>query len=96
MREIRQLQTSLDRRAPAGQYQYVDMVFELADTDTPIPHQLRASPYADIMYEVVKASAACVVYEDMSPTRQDWNESFIYLRCDTAGTTVRLLLTTRG
>jgi hypothetical protein len=74
--------------------QYVDVVFDLADTETPVKHGMKTSDSDNIRYEIVRKDCACDVYEDFSPNRRAWKPNVIYLKCNTAGARVRLKLFT--
>lgn len=65
--------------------QTVDVTFTAANTEQAISHNLR-SLVSD--YIVCKKSVACDVYDGASAS----TTSIVYLKCNTAGATVRIIL----
>lgn len=89
-----QLGGRVAKSVPFSQYQYVDVVFTTADSDTFIEHQLKTDDPEAIRYEVVSRDRAGDVYHDYSAARRAWKPGYLLLRCATAGARVRLRLFT--
>lgn len=84
------------RGMPFGQYEYVEVVFELANADKIIPHTLTPNTPKEIDYVVMGKSTACDVYHDVGLDARPWGRGYVVLRCTQAGAAVTLLLTTRS
>ncbi len=83
---------SLWRSSPIASWQYVDVTFTGAGTDTDIAHTL--DPKAEIenvRWEVVAIDADTTIYRDPAPTRRPWQATHIWLRAG-AACHARLLL----
>jgi hypothetical protein len=65
---------------------WLEHYFTLANTEEVIPHRLGRLP---IGYITTRRSKACIIY-DSNPG--SWDESIIRLKCDTAASSVLLLL----
>lgn len=89
------------RQVPSIQYEYVDVTFQAADTDTRIPYS-RLKPnnpndirWIDISPGVVYTGGldtVAHVYRSGSPSRLPFTATNIVLRATVAGYTTRLLL----
>ncbi len=76
---------------PFGQYEYVDVTFTVADTDTVINYNtLRPEDVNAIRWLDVTPSTARV-YRAVAPNRTNWAPGYVILRA-TAACTTRLLL----
>jgi hypothetical protein len=87
-----QLGDRVARGVPFSSYEYVDVVFDGADEDTLVQHQLRLENPELVRYEVVSRDRAGDVYHDTSNTHRPWKDGYLFLRCETAGSRVRLRL----
>ena len=83
----------LERGAAYSQYQYVDVVFGTANTDVRIRHNMKAVPYTNIFYYVVKKDKAGDVYTGSAAL---WGPQYVALRSDTADMQATILLFTRN
>lgn len=82
----------LERGQAYGQYEYVTVTFPTANTDTRIAHQLKAVPYTEVYYSVVKKDKATDIFTGTAA----WSAQFIILQSSVANATVTLLLFTRN
>ena len=65
--------------------QYIDVFTpSVADTEFTVPHGLGRKP---IGYEVVRRDKAAIVYDSSGGS---WSDSTLYLKCNTASTTIKL------
>jgi hypothetical protein len=92
---VKQLQVSEDaqllRMLPVGQYEYVDVSFVMADTDTVISYtNLRAENPESIRWIDITPSTGRV-YRAADPNKTTWNSGYVILRSTAIGST-RLLL----
>ena len=76
-----------------GQVQYVDVDFPTANVDVRIGHFLKAVPFTEVYYTVVKKNIAGDIY---TGTLSLWEPQVIALKSDTSGMSVTLLLFTRN
>ena len=76
---------------PLGQYEYVDVTFAAADTDTTIPYtRLKTEDYNSVRFIDITPSTG-KVYRAAHPNKTAWGLNYMILRCTVAQTT-RLLL----
>jgi hypothetical protein len=85
--------TTLRERSPHAQYEVVEVVFNAADVDLEVRHKLQPITPEHIDYIVMRQYQPAIVYQDASVTRKTWKPGIIYLRSDTTGARVVLLLT---
>jgi hypothetical protein len=78
------------RMLPQGQYEYVDVSFAMADTDTVIPTSLVPEDPNSIRWIDVTPSSG-KVYRASDPNRVAWQNGYIILR-NTEVQSTRLLL----
>ena len=81
------LDGAFQKSVPFTQYQYLTVTFPstyVADADYHIPHTLSPADPDAVDYEVVRSSAACILYNDQSGTRQPWGSGYIILRSNLA------------
>ena len=87
---------------PFGQYEYVDVTFQAADTDTVIPYKTLKPATAESVrwIDITPGSvysageAPAVVFRSGNPARIQWAPNYIVLMSSVAGYTTRLLLFT--
>ena len=87
---------------PMGQYEYVDVTFTAANTETIIKYSiLRPATNEDVRWIDVKpssvysgAEAPATVFRSGNPTRMAWGTQYIALMSNVAGYSTRLLLFT--
>lgn len=91
----------VERGLPFDHYEYVDITFGAADTDTVIPYTVihpndpTEIRWIDITPNSVyngSADVTPVLYRSASPTRMVWTSSAIFLRSSVASYSTRLLL----
>lgn len=84
-----------------GQYEFVDVTFTAADTDTVIPYTVLtpenpdAVRYLDVTQGAVNvggADSVATVYRSVLPTRLAWARGYVILRSTVAGYATRLKL----
>lgn len=84
---------TVDRGGAYGQYEYQEVVFGGANENLRIRHQMKASPFTEIYYIVVKKDKAADVYiGDLSL----WDQQHIALKSSVANLNATLLLFTRS
>lgn len=95
------LKTELERfadaqrdRQPMASFEIVRVNFTVANQDVDIPHSLRPKDPEAVHYLVIGASAAGVVYQNITGTRKAWQQTQIYLRSSAVMTAILLLFTT--
>lgn len=76
---------------PFGQYEYVDVTFAAADTDTLIPYSILRPENVNAVRWLDVTPGAGRVYRAADPNRQSWGLNYVILRNSAAGVT-RLLL----
>lgn len=77
---------------PYSRFQYVTAVFDGANEELVIEHQLFPDDAEAVHYQVVTADRACRIYHDQSATRKRWPNGSVILKSDTALASVTLLL----
>lgn len=84
---------------PIGQYEYVDVTFQAADTETIIPHHLTPdNPESVRWIDITPGSVysggegEVQVFRSGNPSRKSWGDGYIVLMANVAGYTTRLLL----
>ncbi len=84
---------------PMAQYEYVDITFTAANTETSIRHNLKVDSGDDIRWiDVTRGSVysageqPVTVFRSGNPARKDWGSDYIFLMANVAGYTTRLLL----
>lgn len=91
----------LERQISDGQYEFVDVTFTAANTDTVIPYTLLSPEDPEsVRWLDVTAGAVNVggtdtvahVYRSGLPSRQVWGDGYIVLRATVAGYATRLKL----
>jgi hypothetical protein len=92
------LERGSTKQSSATQFQYVSVTFPAtARADTPIKHNFRGD-YERIRYMIIGMDLATIpvetpyVYRDASANKRAWTRDTLFLRCNIAGLTVRLLL----
>lgn len=76
---------------PFGKWQFVEVHFTSTGQDFDIAHGLSPANPEDVRYIVVRSSAPCSIYQDLSASRRPWLSNTIFLRSN-ATARVRLLL----
>jgi hypothetical protein len=79
------------RMLPQGQYEYVDVTFAAADTDTVITYSSLAPEDFNAIRWIDVTPGTGRVYRASNPDRTTWKQGYVILRSTVAGTT-RLLL----
>ena len=82
---------------PISSFQYSDVIFTAANTDTEIPITLQVGQEgaATIRFIPVSLPGAGTVYRDVSASAKAWSPTRIYLRFSSTGT-VRMLIFTEA
>lgn len=95
---IQLLDQEISKSSPFNRFAYVDVTFNsVANTDTDIVHALNST---DVQWQmvgwsfIVAPATSPVVYRDTSGTARAWGKNYLILRCNVAGATAKLLLTT--
>lgn len=81
-----------DLQIPFGKFQYVDVIFLAANTDQAISHSLNPVDPNSVRFIDVSHEDLSVIYRSSSVSRQPWTSQNIYLRCNNALVSTRLLL----
>lgn len=92
---LRDFHSQFLQSSPAVQFEYVDVTFSSANTDYDIRTTLRPSDPDGILYFLVKADRATLIYNDQSASRKVWASGYIILRSSVANANCTLLLTIR-
>lgn len=95
---ITQLERGSSKQSSATQFQYVSVTFPpTARADMAIKHNFRGD-FERIRYMIVGMELATTpvespyIYRDASANKRAWTRDTIFLRCNIANLTVRLLL----
>ncbi len=76
---------------PIGQYEYVDVTFAAADTDTVISYSIiRPEDFNSVRWIDVTPNAGRV-YRAVDPNKRNWESGYVILRSTAIGST-RLML----
>ncbi len=67
-------------RTPVQQFQYVDVTFSAANTDTGIPHTLKVSDVNAVRWVMVSVNAAASIYRSTTGAATPWQANQIWLR----------------
>lgn len=78
--DLRRLNVELLTRTPMQQFQYVDVTFSAANTDTGVPHTLQVSDANAVRWQVVSINANTNVYRNTTGTAIAWQGNQVWLR----------------
>lgn len=91
MDKMQNMRSEMFRMLPMGQYEFVDVTFAAADTDTVVPYSiLHPQDFESIRWIDVTPQSG-KVYRASDPNKTAWGNGYIILR-NTAAQTTRLLL----
>lgn len=76
---------------PMGQYEYVDVEFVAADTDTVVKYEVLSPQDPESVRWLDITPHTGRVYRALAPNRTSWADGYVILRSTVVGTT-RLLL----
>lgn len=80
---------SRDGRSPFAQWQWVEVDFDVSNTDTRIGHGLHVDRPDNVHYIVVQKTADATIYH---ASTEFWTKTSIVLRSNLSPCTVQLLL----
>jgi hypothetical protein len=80
-----------ENRLPVARYQYVNVLFEKADHDVDIRHNLNPVNPETVRYKVCRLTSGASIYQDQTPNRKPWQRTHIWLRASVP-TAARILL----
>lgn len=92
---LKRINQQIEDRFAHVKYEYVDVLFEFADTDVDVRTRLTPFDPESIDYHQVRADGPGVVYNDHSVNRRPWGKGYVTLRCSADMTQVRLMLVER-
>lgn len=84
-----------EQSSPAILFEYIDVTFGAADTDLDIRHSVPTTRPDEILYQLVKADRATIIYNDQTASRKPWGKGYVILRSSEANANCTILLTSK-